>query len=356
MELEDPVEERRRFQLVGAAIAFVVLATIVGFVVLVVLPAANDETPTAATPPPATPTSTEAPTPERPHLARPIELRSGPAPDVAIVTRLAQTDPIRLVGRSDRSDWLAVGLVDRPGVVGWVPVDAVEGIPDLASLPVVAASSGASAPVNGAPTFTPDLPDLVVEEALSIGNVLHVRIANQGAGDAMSDFLVSINGADPVALDVKPGEPLRAGEAFEAPVPGFYLQLRQAITVLLVPTQGQPEEDEVNNSWEGFVEPDQANDIEVVGASSKAPDDRLAVVIRNNSPIPLLGAITISVREALPSTTLLGRQTLQLSIQAGETIEFEFEEIVDISLSQITITASMNAIQDGNIENNGFPR
>ena len=353
MELEDPVEERRRFELVGAAIVFVVLATVVAFFVVVILPAGEDDPAVAATPTP-TPTGS-APPDEGPRLLRPVELRSGPASNVAIVTRLAETDAIRVVGRTATADWLAVGLVDRPGVTGWVPADAVGGVADLASLPLMEGSGGAVATPGGG-TLTPDLPDLVVQRAYSGQNRLMLSILNQGAGDAGGEFLVSVNGADPVALDVKPGEPLRAGQVLEAPVPGHYLQLRQSVTVLLVPTVDRPEEDEANNEWQGIVEPDQPNDIEVVGASSKAPEGNLVVVIRNNSPIPLVGSVTITVREALPSTQLLGRHATAVEMDSGETLEFEFEEITDVSLSQVTVNVTMNAIQDADIANNVFPR
>ncbi|MCK9485224.1 MAG: SH3 domain-containing protein [Dehalococcoidia bacterium] len=359
MEIEDPAEERQRFELIGAAIAFVVVATVVAFFVVVILPAGSDGPPaTAATSTPTPDASPQRdatpPPPEGPRLTRAIELRSGPDPRVAIVTRLAETDAIRIVGRSQDAAWLTVGLVDRPGMVGWVPADAVGGVEDVDALPVVASGSEATSTPGG--TLTPDLPDLVIEHAFSRDNRLMVRILNQGAGDAGGEFLLSVNGADPIALDVKPGEPLRAGQALEAPVPDFTLQLRQGVTLRLVPSINRPEEDETNNDWQGFVEPDQPNDIEVVGASIQAPDDTLVVVVRNNSPIPLVGSLIITVRETLPSTTLLGRESLTTVMPPDELMEFEFEDITDVSLSQITINVHMNAILDADIQNNVFPR
>ncbi len=356
MELEDPAEERRRFELVGAAIAFVVVATVVAFFVLVVLPAGRDDPPAAAAPSP-TPTQTESPSPEPgPRLLRPVELRSGPASNVAIVTRLAETDAIRVVGRSDGSDWLAVGLVDRPGVSGWVPADAVSGVPSVAALPVLEGPGGEPVATPGGGTLTPDLPDLVVERAFARNNRLMVSVLNQGAGDAAGEFMVSINGGDPILLDVKPGEPLRPGQTLEAPIPDHYVQLRQAFDVLLVPTVDRPEEDEANNEWSGIVEPDAPNDVEVVGATNRPPEGTLVVLLRNNSPIPVIGSVTVSVREALPSTALLGRQTLSVEWPAGGLQEFEFPEVVGVTLSQVTVNASMNAIQDADITNNVFPR
>lgn len=355
MEIEDPVEERHRFELIGAAIAFVVIATVVAFFVVVILPAGNDDDPiSAATPSPTSSTTGTPPPPEGPRLTRAIELRSGPDSRVAIVTRLAASDAIRIVGRSEDGEWLTIGVVDRPGTVGWVPADAVAGVEDVSALPVVASGVEPTSTPGG--TLTPDLPDLVIERAFSQQNRVMVRILNQGAGDAAGDFLLSVRGADPITLDVKPGEPLRAGQALEAPIPGFTVQLRQSVTLRLVPSIDRPEEDETNNDWEGFVEPDQPNDIEVVGATIQAPDNILIVVIRNNSPIPIVGALSITVREALPSTTMLGREAITVEMPPDELMEFEFEDIQDFSLSQITINVSMNAIQDADIQNNVYPR
>lgn len=352
MPLEDPAKERRRFELVGLVIGAVILVTIGAFIVAVLLPA-GDSSP-APTPTPAA-TSTAATTSE-PRLTGPIELRSAPDGNVAIVTRLAQTDAIRVVGRSRAGGWLAIGLVDRPGVTGWVPVSAVEGIPNVQSLPVVEALGGSGTPRPGGPTLTPDLPDLVLEKVFSLNNQLMVRITNQGAGDATGEFRVSVRGGDPVPLNVKPGEPLRSGQTLEGAVPNEYVQLRTGVWVVVVVEDDRPEEDETNNTWEGIVEPDQPNDVEIVRAEISPADGHLVVDIRNNSPMPIVGTFIVAVREALPSTTLLARRTEALEMAAGEVVLFDFQDLKDVDLTRVTITLSGNAIDDAVLANNVYPR
>ena len=98
MKLEDPPRERRRFELIAAVMGVVMGATAIGFFAIVIL--AADEPPPAPSPTatPSAPSTT--PVTEGVALTEPVDLRSGPASDVAIVTRLAMTEPIRVVGRS----------------------------------------------------------------------------------------------------------------------------------------------------------------------------------------------------------------------------------------------------------------
>lgn len=354
MPLEDPAKERRRFELIGLAIGAVIVVTIGAFIVAVLLPAGDSTpAPTAIPTPTATPTAAGA---AEPRLTGPIELRSAPDANVAIVTRLAATDAIRIVGRSESGGWLAIGLVDRPGVTGWVPVSAVEGITNVQSLPVVEALGGSGTPRPGGPTLTPDLPDLVLEKVFSQNNQLMVRITNPGAGDATGEFRVSVRGGDPVALNVKPGEPLRSGQTLEGAVPDEYVQLRTGVWVVVIVEDNRPEEDETNNTWEGIVEPDQPNDVEIVRAEISTADGHLIVDIRNNSPMPIVGSFIVTVREALPSTTLLARRTEALEMAAGEVVPFDFPDLRNVDLTKVTIMLSGNAIDDAVLANNTYPR
>jgi hypothetical protein len=353
MTIEDPSTERRRFELVGLAIAFVILVTIGAFVVAVLLPTREDPPAATATP---SPTASTTATPVGPYLTGPVELRSAPDANVAIVTRLAQTDAIRIVGRSESGDWLAIGLVDRPGVTGWVPTSAVAGVADVPSLPVVEALGGAGTPQPGGPTLTPDLPDLVLEEVFTRNNQLMVRIANQGAGDATGEFRVSVRGGAPISLNVKPGEALRSGQSLEGAVPAEYVQLRTGVWVVVVVEDDRREEDESNNVWEGIVEPDQPNDVEILRAEISTADGHFVVDIRNNSPMPIVGSFIVSVREALPSTTLIARRTEALEMAAGEVVLFDFPDLTDVDLTRVTITLSGNAIDDADLSNNTYPR
>ena len=217
------------------------------------------------------------------------------------------------------------------------------------------AAPGGTLPPGTSPTLTPDLPDLVISGAFSVGNILHIEIFNQGAGDAMGELNVSINGGTPQPLGLK-GVPLHPGQAALAAIPGQYVQLRSAIALLLFPEAGLEEEDSENNGWSGIVEPDQPNDMEIVGARVAEGDGHLIVTVRNNSPIPIAGAFTVSVREALPGTTLLGRHSDNRTIEPGEEIDLEFPEVHDADLTRIAISISTTAIDDATLQNNVYPR
>jgi len=354
MSREDPAEERRRFELIGGAIALVVVVTIIGFFVAVIWRSADSPAAAIATPEPTVAGELTNEGEAEPRLLGPVELRSAPAPNVAIVTRVAETEAIRVLGRSPSGEWLAISIVDRPGVSGWVLAAAVTQV-QVSTLPVIEGSGAAGTPVPGG-TFTPDLPDLVIERVFSQENRLMVRLANHGIASATGVFQVSVNGQAPIALDVKPGEALRPGQTLDAEIPGEYVQLRSAISVVLLPDPERPEENTDNNHWDGIIEPDQPLDVEIVTAYVREDDGVLVVEVRNNSSIPIAGSFTVSVREALPSTVLLGRNVALTEIAADEVVEFEFEALVNADLTRITISLSSNAIDDSVLANNTYPR
>lgn len=352
MNLEDPVEEQRRYRVELVVLAAIVGVAVVALIATVIVRTSGGQ-PTDAEPTPAVTTAPQVDGSGEPRLAGPADLRSGPADNVAIVTRLAQTDAIRIVGRSESGDWLAVAVIDRPQLVGWVRTDAILDV-QVAGLPVVAAPGGSTLPPGTSPTLTPDLPDLVISGAFAVGNILHIEIYNQGAGDAMGELAVAVNGGPPQALDLK-GVPLHPGQAALAAVPGEYVQLRTAIALLLLPDPELEEEDHENNGWSGVIEPDQPNDMEIT-AARVADDGALVVTVRNNSPIPITGSLTVSVREALPSTRLLGRHVEAHTIAAGGEVDITFPEITDADLSRTTISISTTAIDDATLQNNSYPR
>ncbi len=355
MKLEDPPAERRRFELIGLAMAAVILTTAVGFVAVVVLAVDDSDaasTPTATT---ATPTPSPSSTPVLQGVAitRPVEVRSGPGSEFTIVTRLAVTDSIHVLGRSEDGRWLVVAAEARPALTGWIPTDAVTGI-ETAPLPVIA-PPGATPPPSDA-TLTPDLPDLVVSRVFSSDNVLWVEVLNQGVADATGEIRVSVDGAADIPIGVKPGEPLRPGQHVASAIPGAYLQLRRNVEVHITPLEGREEEDLENNVWIGIVTPDQPNDVEILEAAVEAPDDHLVVTLRNNALIPIGGTFTVSVRETGEGNTLLGRERATVEIGSGDTLRLPFPGITEIDLTRVRVLLSTDAIDDAVIVNNSYPR
>jgi hypothetical protein len=353
VKLEDAPRDRRRFELVALVMAAVIGATAIGFFVAVIRSAEDTTPPATAATPGGTPEATPTEIVEGVFLTGPVALRSGPATDVAIVTRLSQSDSIRVLGRSADGAWLVIGLRDRSDVTGWVPADAVSGV-TVASLPVIALPGATPSPETG--TLTPDLPDLVISRVFAQQNHLWVEIHNQGAADATGDFRVSVNGADPVLLDPRRGEALRAGQRMEAEVPGAYLQLRAAVSVVLLAEDDRPEEDTENNTWTGIVAPDAPNDVEIFSATPGEPGEPLVVTLRNNSPIPIAGGFTVSVREALPGTQLLGRERITTELAPGGTVDLVFASLLEVDITRVSVILSTDAIDDAVLANNSYPR
>jgi hypothetical protein len=342
--------DRRLFGVAAALIAVLVIAGVTVLAALTVL--RGPETPLAL--PPAEPTAGGTPAAATSTLLRAIELRSGPSSEVAIIARLEAGAALRVVGRSADSRWLVVSPEANPAQVGWVPASVVGDV-DVSRLAVIAPSGGAGTPPPGGPTLTPDLPDLRIEQVFARDNRLFVEIANHGAGDATDPILVAVNEAVPVPLDVRPGEPLRAGDRFEAAVPGLFVQLRAPVTVRVLLLGGSQETAE-GKEWSDLVGPDVPNDLEVRSAAAHATEGHLLVVLGNNSPIPIVGSVTVSVREAPPSNLLLARETREVALSARGTLDFGFPELRDFDLTRLVIRLSTDAIEDAVIANNTYPR
>jgi len=348
-QLEEVIEERRRFELAGVVMIIAIVVTLAASAFVVFGRGSTDPAPAASPTEPAG-TTTDGPL----RLLQPVDLRSAPSEQVAIVARLLEHESIRVLGRSADGGWIALGPSARPTVIGWVPVSQVGGVV-VDDLPVLADPRGGGA--VAAPTFTPDLPDLVIQAAFARANVLYVSVLNDGAGDASGTFLVSVNDGAPVPLQVaRPGEPLRAGESLEGGVPGYPIQIRGALRVRVLLDPPLAEDNPDNNTWDGIVEPDVPNDLEVSSVETDGPDGHLVVVIRNNSPIPITAAYTVSVREALPSTTLLGREIVSGTVAPQDTIRVPFPALQGLSLAEIAVRLSTDGVDDAVIANNSYPR
>ncbi|MFA7249185.1 MAG: SH3 domain-containing protein [Dehalococcoidia bacterium] len=286
---------------------------------------------------------------------RAVELRSGAAPDTAIVTRLSAGTGVEALGRSLDGTWLAVRLQSAPDVVGWVPADAVDGLREVNRLPVIA-NSGTLATPPSSPASTVDLPDLRIDAAASRNNRLVAVVVNDGPGDLPTPILVAVNDGTPVRIETKAGEPLRAGERIEAIVPGEYVQLRARVSLRVQTEPASRETNTDNNGWSGIVEPDQPNNLGIARAVADGADRHLLVTVTNDSRIPIRGSITLTVREALPSTTLLGREVRDVALEADGAIDIPFADIRPVDLTRIAVRLSTDAIHDAVLADDSFPR
>lgn len=296
----------------------------------------------------------EEPPVDRPGPAarRDTPLRAEPREDAAVLVQLPAGMRLRVVGKSPDGRWIAAAAEDRPDLVGWVTAAAVEGI-DPAALATVTADPSAAAP-STAPAGPIARPDLLIESVYAKDNRLFVSVLNAGPADARGTLLASVDGGAAVPLEGKSDEGLRAGQRIQAAVVGGFIQIRGTVSVTVSLSPRVSEVDPANNTFTGIVEPDQPVDLEIATVERGA--SALVVTIRNNSTIPVTGVHTITVREPLPGTRLLGRAEQSGVIEAGGSMVVFLPELRDANLTAISVMLSSDSIADGALGNNTYPR
>lgn len=199
-----------------------------------------------------------------------------------------------------------------------------------------------------------DYPDLVVREVFSRLNQLFVVVANAGNADADGVVEVSIDGGPPHPIDT--GKALRPGDFLEYPLEGEYVQRRGQVVVTVRPTASIVERNAGNNVFVGVVTPDAPNDLAVIDITYGGSGPHLIATIRNRSPIPLTGEVTIAIREFSAEDQLLLRETRELDVERGATQAFEFPAITTPPLESVQVIISTDAINDADASNNLLPR
>ncbi len=102
--------------------------------------------------------------------------------------------------------------------------------------------------------------------------------------------------------------------------------------------------------------PDQPINLTLEGATVDPRDGRLAVDVRNRGPIPLVGALTIGVREAPPQNRLVVVSTGALEVGAGGVQRFQVASPTAVDLTRMTVTIATDAIADSDGSDDTFPR
>ncbi len=344
---------RSAFLWVGAVMLVVIVATATAFLAVVLF--GNDANPPASEEP--TPTVAIA------VAVRELALRSAPDGAAAIIARLNTGDAVEITGRDATGDWLIVHPKGNPATEGWVPIDGIDPLPPLDQLPIKTVLSvpdpdTASVTPTGAPTFTPDLPDLVIEAVFARDNRLTVVIANIGIVDAIGAIFVSVDGGTPIPADVKPGEPLRPNDQLEVVLETEYVQRRASVSVsVAVSTDPAIDEESLdNNTRETIVTPDRPNDLAIASVTVEGPDASLRVTIRNDSPIPITGSVTISARESSGAFTELGTLQPFFTLAPGETLDVDFPDTSEVDLDNVQVLMTTTAINDADSGNDIFPQ
>ena len=328
---------------------------------------APEPPPPAPSEPTPTPPATRAET--GPETARTAHALDAPGSGGRSRGELPAGTPLRIEGRSADGEWLAVSATGGEGssgsspVAGWVPVDAVAGVGDVDALRVLdarafrmAVGSPSPSPTGEArPSQPPDRPDLVVREVFARDNRLVVVVANAGSADADGEGIIeaSVGGGGYVRIDT--GKALRPGDELGVAVEGAYVQRRSHVSITLR-AWGIIEADTGNNSFDAEVAPDTFNDIEVLGIGRDEESGHIVVELRNNSPIPLVGAVTLEVRASAVDGPPIIAEVFPLDVESGATSRYDLAALVDADPGSISVTASTEAINDADSANNTYPR
>lgn len=303
--------------------------------------------------------------PNAPALLGDTQLREAPRQDAPIVTSLAADTPVELLAVSDDGYWLSVVPQRQRTPRGWVPLISVRNTGDLAMLPrtVTSAMTATASPV--APSATAMTPavspvatslqaDVRIEQLDSRGNRLHLVVRNMGAVAAPQLLQVTVD--DRAAREVDLGRELPPGETAEFVLETEYVQRRASVTVTVHVVGDQDAGASTGATATAVVEPDEPNDLELLAPSADAGDGHLIVSMRNNSPIPLVGTATVSVREPPPSNRLVARLDAPFDVEPKVSFDVDFVEIREPDPAAFYIVLSTDALTDADLGNNTYPR
>lgn len=286
-------------------------------------------------------------------------VRDAPGSGAATVATLPGETPVRIVGRSHDSVWLVVQALPPDTTVGWVARTAVAHPGDLRAFAIIGedtdsadGAGGSDTDADAAAESSPDQPDLVIAGAVTHDNLLSVTVANIGAADIGGPIEVAVAGSEPHRVDV--GKPLRPNDELTVVLEGEYVQLRAFVTLTVSGPAGSQEPTD-NNSRALIIEPDAPNDLEIfdVSGGDGAP---LVVHVRNNSPIPLTGELTIAVRDDHGAGARLARIDAPLALDRQAVHRYPIEALTDVDLTRVQVLLSTGAIADASALNDVYPR
>ena len=143
------------------------------------------------------------------------------------------------------------------------------------------------------------------------------------------------------------------------------MQRRASVTVAVEPATPTAEESLENNQRTVTVTPDQPNDLVLTDAVLDEAGGRLRASVRNDSPIPVVGVVTLAVRRTAPRNELLGRATAAIDLAPRAEVQVEVElaapgggppEPPPTLDGLLVILSAAEAIQDANPLNDVLPR
>lgn len=218
------------------------------------------------------------------------------------------------------------------------------------TLPAV---GGGSTAASAGPERTPGV-DLVLHAVTVRQNRLVILVANDGVTEFNSPIMVTVSDAPPHQLDL--GSPLRSGEALEAVLNTEYVQRRATVAVLVATAAEVDRANLGNNRIETVVGPDQPLDLAIDSVTLDEADGHVVVTVTSRASIPLVGTVTLSVRELPPSNLLLASSDHTLEVATASLQAFHLRTLVRPDLARLIVSISTDAIADADAANDRFPR
>lgn len=238
----------------------------------------------------ATAAASATPTPVRARTNVAMDVRIGPGSEFAAVGTIARGEALEIFGRDNEGEWIAIRFPPGSSARGWLPVRAIDNLPNVSSLAVVIPTplprtvstptfgnvpngivttrtpvegdDGVDSPtVTGTPdpnatprptgTSGPTSPDLAVGAVsrLPDGRV-RVVITNKGNAD-LTGHQVMVIVADPTTRSETlraPGIGLRAGASVTLESDTFTVQAPMTVIVTVDPSFSYPDSSRANNT------------------------------------------------------------------------------------------------------------
>lgn len=205
------------------------------------------------------------------------------------------------------------------------------------------------------PTPPPELPDLVVRDLRVSRDRIVVVIGNDGEGDLLAGQAVEVGVRGIVAETVVMLITLSKGESLTVLLEDQLLYKWEKVMGRVDPNDLIPEEDDNNNALSKELLPDVPLDLGVVALRAVGTEQHLAVYIRNNTEVPIVGAdvrVQVFRGAGAQEPTTVAQQMLNL--EPFETVQIDIFNQVAVSGVSFRVVIEVINLPDADLSNNTF--
>jgi hypothetical protein len=204
------------------------------------------------------------------------------------------------------------------------------------------------------PTLPPQLPDLVVVDMRVSRDRIVVEVGNVGEGDVQVGQVVEVWVRGVPAESRTMAIPMTPGGGFNFLLEGEPLYKRENVQARVDPNNLIAEEDDNNNTLSKELVPDVLPDLGIHGLLAVGSNDHLAVLVRNETDVPILGAdVRLFVyAEGASEATAFAQQILNLD--PGEEVQVEVTQLAAVRGRTFEVRMDVLEVPDANPANNIF--